>query len=95
MPIQVYIEVNGEPVRTVYIARVEGRTNDLDTVNVYEATVTDGPVRRFRDGRRYTDAPTVKDWEAGVTFQHRYGDGVGVCVAKALEALHQKQEKFR
>ncbi|MEC8569038.1 MAG: hypothetical protein VXY56_12290, partial [Pseudomonadota bacterium] len=83
----VYIEVNGEPVRTVHIARVEGRTKDLDAVNVYEATVTDGEVRRYRDGRRYTPAPTVKEWDAGVRFQHRYGDGVGICVAKALEAL--------
>jgi len=89
MPIQVYIEVNGRNVETVHIGRVKGEAT-RDSVNVYSAVVKYGFVGTLNSGRKYTaDTPSNQEWDAGVKFEHRYGDGIEVCVQKALEALNR------
>ncbi len=87
MPIQVYVEVNGQPVETLHIGRVRGDT-DPDTVNTYSAVVKTSPPLTRIDGSRYTvDYPTNREWDNGTMFEHRYGDGINACVAKAFNAL--------
>ena len=79
MPIHVDIRINDENVRTVHI----GREQDLvgkDEVHQYR--ITTGTVS------------TRADWwdPDSVTFEHKYSDGVEVCVARGLEALYGQQD---
>ena len=32
------------------------------------------------------------DWSDGLPFEHRYGDGVEVCIQKAMEAITRGQK---
>jgi hypothetical protein len=92
MPIQVYIEVNGRPVTTVHIGRLKGST-DPGSVNTYSAVAKDSKVTALPEGRRYTtDYPTNHEWDNGAIFEHRYGDGIESCVAKALDELTKHQD---
>ena len=75
MPIHVDIRINDENVRTVHI----GREQDLvgkDEVHQYR--ITTGTINTRADW-----------WDLdSVTFEHKYSDGVEVCVRKGLEALY-------
>jgi len=92
MPIQVYIEVNGRPVTTVHIGRIRGEAK-ADALNVYTAVAKESKVTALPDGRRYTiDYPTNHEWDNGAVFEHRYGDGIESCVAKALDELAKQRD---
>lgn len=84
MPIQVYIEVNGRAASTVHIGRMSGgtRENSLNTYSAVKRTVAEP-----RGGGYSVAYPSDAEWDAGVIFQHRYGDGLEACVAKGLAAL--------
>lgn len=74
MPLHVDIRVNSKLINTIHIGRIEGDMQE-DSVNTYLAVEGEEPLR-------------LKDWEErGYEFQHRYGDGAEVCVAKALNAM--------
>lgn len=72
MSIDVEIGVNGDLVKVVHIIRVSGEP-EPDSVNDYMV-----------DERVWPNP-----WDSGKTaaFKHRFGDGIDVCVAKALTAL--------
>ena len=77
MPIRVDITVNGQAVRTLQIARTEGRGLALDQVNIYTVIETN-------------EEPYMVNFDKGtIMFDHRYGDGVEVCVAKAITAFKE------
>ena len=75
MPINIDVRINSRFIKQYRIGRTEG-TEDPDSINTYH-------ILEFA-GR---DANTQK-WVDGPTFQHRYGDGIDVCIQKALEALN-------
>jgi len=77
MPIHVTIKVNDREVKTLHIARVEG---GLDR----EA----GKEHGYRVLEQKNEPQNEGDWDAGVPFTHVYGDGLTVCVQKALESLN-------
>ncbi len=92
MPIQVYIEINGNPITTIHVGRLKGGTNS-DDINVYTAVAKDSQVKHLPDGRRYTiDYPSNHEWDNGAIFEHRYGDGVEACVERAIQALRAKED---
>ena len=74
MPIHVNIAVNERDIKVLHIGRAEGGA-DPDDVNTYIA------VMRFPNEQ--------VDWygEDSIKFQHRYGDGIDVCVMKGLSAV--------
>lgn len=86
MPIQVFLEVQGEPQRVLHIGRVKGAAKP-DSINIYSAVLLQQPVKKHRTGF-YSHYPSNQEWDGGVKFEHRYGDGIEVCVLKALEALN-------
>jgi len=87
MPIQVYIEVNGRPIETLHIGRIEGSANP-ESLNTYSAVVRTSDTRRLPGGRQYTiDYPSNNEWDNGFIFQHKYEDGIEACIAKALEGV--------
>lgn len=87
MPIQVYIEVNGRPVKTVHIGRASG-TAHPDSINTYFAVVKESELGFLPEGRKYTTQhPTTEEWYNGAEFTHRYGDGIEACVTAAFNAL--------
>lgn len=90
MPIQVYIEVNGKPIKTVHIARDSGMGTNPDDVNTYLVVPRDALGGTSHTSQRYDlDMPRFSEWvNEGLPFQHRYGDGLEVCVEKALHALN-------
>ena len=77
MPIHVDIRINDENVRTVHIGREDDFSGN-DGIHKYR--ITTGTIN------------TRVDWwdPDSVTFEHKYSDGVEVCVAKGLEALYGK-----
>jgi hypothetical protein len=79
MPLQVEIRINGNMLKTLHIGRMEG-TTDHDSVNTYAATL------RLPGGQ--------PDWynPDASTFYHRYGDGLEVCVSKALDSILGKKD---
>lgn len=82
MPIHVDIRINDKLINTIHIGRIEGDMQE-DSINTYIAVEGDEPLR-------------INDWqERGYQFQHRYGDGAEVCVAKALNAMGYHALGFR
>ena len=71
MPIRVPIYINDRLIKTYYIGRLAGDAN-ADSVNTY--LIVEGNDERI-------------EWEDGVDFSHRYGDGLDVCVQKGFAAL--------
>lgn len=86
MPIEVQISVNGKPVESIHIAREEG-TRDPESVNTYVTLKKSILPGDKYHSTRFADSPSYKEWDEGVRFEHAYGDGIEVCVRKALEAL--------
>ena len=87
MPIQVHIEVNGRPIESIHIGRESGGTSaeDLNTYLVVKKDALEGS--RF-SSRAFAEVPSYSEWtEQGISFTHRYGDGIETCVRKGLEAL--------
>lgn len=76
MPIEVSIKVNEREVSVLQIARIAGGWDrKADKTHTYSVL-------------QQAEAPQRDaEWDAGVTFTHRYGDGVEVCVQRALEAV--------
>jgi hypothetical protein len=92
MPIQVHIEVNGRPIESIHIGRKSGGTNpnDMNTYLVVKKNAFEGS--RF-SSRAFADVPSYSEWtEKGVSFTHRYGDGIETCVRKGLEALEARNK---
>jgi hypothetical protein len=50
-----------------------------DDINTYSAVLGERPY-------------SIEEWESGVRYEHRYGDGALTCVRKALEAIENKDE---
>lgn len=82
MPLRIRIDINGQPISTYWIGRVEGKAypDEINTYVIGEGTEDRPPWDRI-DWREaaYGDVLTK--------FEHRYGDGAEVCVRKGLEAL--------
>jgi hypothetical protein len=82
MPVRVRIDINGLDKATIYIGRENGGQGEFpDAVNEYRAV-------------RQRGYPTRDEWDEGVLFEHRYGDGVETVVEKALVALRLADEEF-
>jgi hypothetical protein len=73
MPVQVRIYINNYEIKTLHIGRIEGDV-EADSLNTYKVVSGEMPT-------------TVDAWMGGETFEHRYGDGVEICVGKAIDAL--------
>lgn len=82
MPIQIYVEVNGRPVQSYNIARVE-KTVDDDVPTQY-AVLRSGPNANHDASYR---GPRYTDWNDGIMVEHRRDDGVEVLIHKAMSAL--------
>lgn len=76
MPIHIDVRVNDRPIKSLHIGRESGGTDadDLNTYVIMETAFGDIPLR----------------WDYTTRFQHRYGDGVDVCIRKGLEALTEE-----
>lgn len=74
MPIKTTIMVNTDHITTIQIARIKGKGMKPGDVNVYSVVESE-------------DETWLIDWDEGVKFEHEYGTGVAVCVAKAIQAL--------
>lgn len=88
MPVSVEIKVNTKLVTTIHIGRsvyISGGPAQ-DSVNPYVAVAKScEDYGYFEMGR----LPTSHEWDNGTPFEHRYGDGLEICVEKALVALRQ------
>lgn len=80
MPVRVRIDVNGIDQKTLWIGRLEGgnRPGDVNTYVVGE------------------DVGGLEPWnlvrpEKLPKFEHRYGDGLTVCVEKALKRWNEEE----
>jgi hypothetical protein len=73
MPVYVDVWINERGINTYAIGRIKGGT-DPDDINVYAVMDLDG-----------IDRPL--DWDLNVLYEHRYGDGLEVCIRKGLAAL--------
>lgn len=78
MPLHIDIKINETLINTVHIGRVSGDTRP-DTINNYVIV----------EGERPT---TMDQWFEGADFEHRYGDGAELCVARGLLALYGEKE---
>lgn len=74
MPLHIDIKINDILINTVHIGRVSGDTNP-DSINKY--LIVDGETPQ-----------TADQWFEGEGFEHRYGDGAELCVARGLLALY-------
>jgi hypothetical protein len=77
MPIKAVITVNEKTITTIQIGRISGNGMQTNDVNTYAVVETDSPLW------------SVNFEKAETTFEHKYGDGVSNCVAKAIEALEK------
>lgn len=73
MPLNITVHVNDRFIKQYRIGREEGGT-ELDDINTYR-------ILEFEAG----DGDQL--WTMGDKFEHRYGDGVDVCILKGLQAL--------
>lgn len=92
MPIYVPVHVNADLIYHVHIARVdESMSMDDDAVLEYSVVVHEEVGTRDSVIRQYVrDTPSFGEWLNGTLFTHRYGDGLLVCVQKALEAYNNR-----
>lgn len=81
MPLNVTVAINGLPLREYHIGRLEGGTG-ADDLNTYAVAEIKNPKRQTQEHRLSYD-----DFDSSPKFEHRYGDGVEVCVEKALAAI--------
>lgn len=93
MPIHVTVKVNSDTISHVHISRIdESMSMDKDAVIEYSVLVKDQPARDSYFAKYAEETPSWGDWLNGTRFFHRYGDGVLVCVQKALEAHHNASD---
>lgn len=78
MPVRVKIDINGLVVSTIHIGREQGLPTP-NSENVYRAVIKN-------------DNPDYREFMDGVQFTHRYGDGVEICVQKAIDALNKNNK---
>ena len=71
-PINIDAYINNQYVKSYHIGRKEGEA-EPDSINTYWI------VESFD-----SEGP---DWTPEHSFEHRYGDGIDVCIKKGLEAL--------
>jgi hypothetical protein len=77
MPIRVTIEVNEREVETIHISREHKKIN-VDGPNIYNVV-------------RQEPIPSYREWtDNGIQFEHINGEGILVCVDKAIQALTQQ-----
>jgi hypothetical protein len=74
VPIHVDIKINDTLINTLHIGRFSGEGTSPESINTYLVVEGDRPEH-------------IEDWDKGVGYEHRYGDGAEVCVVKALKAL--------
>jgi hypothetical protein len=79
MPVYVDVWVNDRAVKTYAIGRISGGT-DADDMNVYAVMQLDK-----------IDRPL--GWDTSIQFEHRYGDGIDVCIRKGLAALDSRSSQ--
>lgn len=72
MPIHVDVYINERHIKSYHIGRESGTTAP-DSVNRYWIHETEGL--------------DVGEWTGENEFEHRYGDGVDVCIEKGIKAL--------
>lgn len=82
MPINVAIDVNGRPIRSLRIGRLTGDAfpESINEYLVYETPVAD------------SDGTSARPLVETHLFTHRYGDGLDMCVQRALTALTQQPQ---
>ena len=83
MPLYVEVFINHRHLETFTIGRVEGGT-EPDDINTY--VILDHGDREPGKELLIDELPK---------FQHRYGDGFEMCVAKGLEAYKEAQNDQR
>ena len=88
MPIHVDIKINSRLIETLHVGRMVGGSTHADSVNTYSA------VLGSEIARGHT-TPSLAEWNEGVKFTHRYGDGALRCVESALECLRMEEEEVR
>lgn len=76
MPVYVAIDINDRTVTRLHIARMSGTGRNPEAVHLYSVLAQD------------EEPQTEKEWEVGVLFQHRYGDGIDVLLQRALTAIN-------
>lgn len=74
MPIYVQVKVNDDLIHNLAIGRMTKSGSQPDSINEYAVVLKDG-------------IPTNDEWDKGTRFLHRYGDGVDMCVQRALAAI--------
>jgi hypothetical protein len=74
MPIYVQVKVNDDLIHNLAIGRMTKCGSQPDSINEYAVVIKDG-------------IPTNDEWDEGTLFLHRYGDGVDMCVQRALAAI--------
>lgn len=79
MPIKAVITVNENHITTIQVARVKGNGMKPGDMNVYAVVETDEPTWKV-------------DWDNAPKFEHVYGQGVAVCVAKAIDVLEIEKD---
>jgi hypothetical protein len=75
MPLHVDVYVNNFKIEQLHIGRLEGGI-EADDINTYKLVIGDEPI-------------AFEEWEQGIEFTHRYGDGALTCVKKAIEAYER------
>ncbi len=77
MPLHVMVYTNDQHTKTFHIGRREGNAS-FNSLNTYEVVLD-----------RSEDPESEVDWDKGVQFRHRYGDGLDICVILGIEAASQ------
>jgi len=79
MPLHVEVYINNTYLDGIHIGRTTNNSSDIlpDSINTY--TVVNSPL----------PPRSMDDWNNGIEFTHRYGDGALVCVRKAIEVLEE------
>lgn len=94
MPLHIDVRINEDLIERFHI----GRFGDTSTVNgqVYQYRVVISEKKTVLSDefslnrKQFDNEPDWLEWEeTPYTFTHRYGDGVLVCIQKALAAVTQ------
>lgn len=80
MPLTAEIKINGTPIKTIWIGRLEPLRGENKN-HTYRTVVIDGPLPE------HLAVP-----EDGTLFRHRYSDGAAECVRRAIVALQEMGE---
>lgn len=88
MPVQIYVEVNGNPLQSYNIARVEKNVRDSELVE-YKA-LRSGPNPKHDAS---WNGPRYSEWDDGVSVFHKREDGVEVLIQKVFEKLNESDSR--